>query len=176
MRTIRSSKGIMEKITQEELKKLLHYDPDTGVFRWKRSGKFFDKEAGGIAVMHSGIEYIRIGVSGVQYCAHRLAFLYMTGGMPKEQVDHINGNGLDNRWCNLREVSNLINQRNRKMPISNKSGIQGVSWNKRRSNWRVQISINKKCKEIGAFNNIFDAACAIKNAYTNHGFHENHGR
>ena len=163
-------------ISQAELKKELHYDPHVGVFTWKRSGKFFDKEAGGIAVMHSGIEYIRIRVSGVLYYAHRLAFLYMTGDIPGGQIDHINGKGIDNRWRNLREASDLENQRNRKMPKSNTSGIQGVSWNKRRSAWRVQISINRKCKEIGVFDNIFDAACEIKNAYVNNGFHVNHGR
>ena len=161
----------MKKISQEDLKKEFSYCPDTGVFTRLISGK----QSGWIS-MHCGIEYIKIKIYGVSYYAHRLAFLYMTGDMPKEQVDHINGKGTDNRWCNIRAVSNLLNQRNRSMPKSNKSGIQGVSWSKRRSAWRVQISLNSKCKEIGVFNNIFDAACAIKNAYVKHGFHANHGR
>jgi hypothetical protein len=80
-------------------------------------------------LQHNG--YRHIGVLGKVYSAHRLAFLYMTGKFPLDEVDHKNHERSDNRWSNLREVTRLENSRNRSMHLNNKSGFSGVCWKKR---------------------------------------------
>ena len=101
----------MGKLTQEELKELLHYDPDTGVFTWKK-GRQGRIKKGGIAGNEDQSGYCKIVVKGKRYGAHRLAFLYMEGYFPEHQVDHINRDRGDNRWVNLREATHTCNMRN----------------------------------------------------------------
>ena len=164
-------------LTQEYVKKLFIYDPETGLFiRLTMSSKAVKiGEIAGYHVKSSGKTYVSIGIGGIYYKAHRLAFLYMNGSLPIDHVDHINGNGTDNRWCNLREVNRTINNQNARKRIDNKSGITGVSWETRDNHWRVEINVNRKKIVLGYFDNIFDAACARKNANIKYGFHKNHG-
>ena len=96
-------------LTQDKLKELITYNPDTGIFIRKNGAR-----AGTI----NNRNYERVSVSGINYLAHRLAFLYMTGEMPDEMVDHINGKTLDNRWCNLRKANKYQNAQNTKHPTS----------------------------------------------------------
>lgn len=165
-------------LTQEELKKFLKYDPDTGIFtriiKTSNSIRVGDL-AGCTVVKRNKKSYIIISVVSKHFYAHRLACLYMTGCLPEHEVDHINGNGKDNRWCNLRNVCRQENMRNLRRQHNNTSGITGVYWNKKNSNWAAQIKINNKQKSLGSFNNIFDAACSRRNAEIKYGFHENHG-
>ena len=106
------------EITQAELVENLSYDPDSGVFRRKISNTRAVK-AGDIAGSQNGKGYLTMMVCGRVYKAHRLAFLYMTGSFPPEEVDHINGIRDDNRWANLRAVSHVENSKNQKTPKSN---------------------------------------------------------
>lgn len=94
----------MAELTAGRLKELLTYDPETGVFIWRgwRSGSAV---AGSVAGSLHSDGYVCIKIGRCLYRAHRLAFLYMTGSRPIGQVDHINMNRADNRWCNLRETS-----------------------------------------------------------------------
>ena len=163
----------MKKLTQKELKKVLHYEPTTGLFTWvkKRQGVSLGGVAG--CLQHNG--YRHIGVLGKVYSAHRLAFLYMTGKFPLDEVDHKNHERSDNRWSNLREVTRLENSRNRSMHLNNKSGFSGVCWKKRVSKWLASISINGKRKHLGYFKDIDDAIEARKNANIEYGYHANHG-
>ncbi len=94
------------EITQAELVENLSYDPDSGVFRRKISNTRAVK-AGDIAGSQNGKGYLTMMVCGRVYKAHRLAFLYMTGSFPPEEVDHINGIRDDNRWACLRAVPAL---------------------------------------------------------------------
>jgi len=81
------------------------------------------------------------------------------------EIDHINGNTLDNRKKNLRIVTHKQNMRNqRKLPSNNTSGHIGVTWNKINKNWVAQIKINKKNIRLGSFYNIDDAVKARRNA------------
>lgn len=136
-------------LTQAQLKSILHYNPDTGLFA-RSNGRI----AGTIEKKKS-TNYIRINIHKKTYRAHRLAFLYMEGKLPPEDVDHINGNGEDNRWSNLRSVSSSINRRNSAMSSTNTSGIAGVSWHKRCNKWEVRLLR----KSIGHASTIFEAAC-----------------
>ena len=110
-------------LTQEYLKKILHYDPSTGDWTWLITvpGRKQGEPAGG----RRPDGYGRIGINNKRYLMHRLAFLYMTGEFP-EEVDHIDQNPRNDRWNNLRSVSHSQNMMNSSMQSNNKLGIKGV--------------------------------------------------
>jgi len=145
----------MSELTQEELKRRLHYDPDTGIFTWLSAfqSQLVGRVAGGD---HKG--YVRINISCKLYLAHRIAFLYMMGKFPKDQVDHINHIKDDNRWCNLRECTHSQNLMNGKAYKNNTSGFKGVSWLKHAKKWQAQIMRNKKSTYLGVFKSKTEAA------------------
>jgi hypothetical protein len=76
---------------------------------------------------------------------------------PKEVVDHINGNGLDNRRNNLRLATHQQKLANRRKTAKNSSGYKGVCWNKSRSKWQASISVNDVTIHLGRFDNPIDA-------------------
>ena len=94
-------------LDQEELKRILHYNPETGIFTWKitKGGN----KPNSIAGAKDKLGYISISIKSKLYKAHRLAFLYMNGELPPSSVDHINGNPSDNSWQNLRLCSQKQN-------------------------------------------------------------------
>jgi len=167
-------------ITQEQLKELIHYDPDTGAFTnvTTRGKATAGRTSGNLSKngKDSTLIYRRIYISGKFYKAHRLAFLYMDGSWPAEEVDHINGDGSDNRWCNLRKASRHINGRNTRLKSNNTSGLHGIAWSKSRNKWRVRIVVDHKEIFLGRYSDLFEAVCVRKAAELKHGFHNNHGR
>ncbi len=116
-----------EDLTQDYLRWLVTYYPESGKMYWRVhvSPERVGKEAG--SVDSNGYKLCRIGDR--HYGVHRLAFLYMTGSLPPEdvQVDHRNGIREDNRWGNLRLCSRSQNQQNTKRPVTNNSGIKGLT-------------------------------------------------
>ena len=163
-------------ITQERLKEVLEYNPETGDFVWcelPRRGVKSGSIAGSKLPNNSGNGYLAIRVDSKLCMAHRLAFLYMNGSLPEkgEQVDHIDGNGLNNSWENLRIVTPAGNLRNQKLYSNNKSGYCGVAWTPENGKWRVRI----ENKHYGYFHNILDAALMAASAYEKLGYHSNHG-
>jgi len=138
-----------EALTQEDLKKVLDYDPDTGVFTWKIktcSKVVAGREAGSLCR-----GYIDIRFQGTLYKAHRLAYLWMTGNYPPEHIDHINRVRYDNRWGNLRACTNSENSRNTPIKKSNTSGYIGVSWNKAMKKWESYLMLHYKKYRVGYF-------------------------
>jgi len=138
--------------------------------RWNT--KFAGKIAG--TVNNNG--YVRINNFGKLYQAHRLAFLYMEGTYPDEQVDHIDHNRGNNKWSNLRPATHSENSRNLSLSSRNTSNIIGVYWYKGYQKWRAAIKINGKFKHIGYFSKKTDATKARKQAEIKYGFHANHGQ
>jgi len=95
--------------------------------------------------------------------------------MPAE-VDHINGDGTDNKLVNLREVSRTMNNQNASRRVDNKSGVTGVSWFKPARKWQAYISVDCRRIYLGVFSDLDEAIAVRKAAELQHGFHENHGR
>jgi len=122
-------------LTQEHLKSKLHYDPDTGIFRWVNS-EAHTKANGSVAGWHSGKGMLRISLNSKNYLLHRLAWFYVHGYWPK-QIDHINGDRGDNRLANLREADNSQNQANQAAKPNNKLGIRGI--HQRKGSFIVQL-------------------------------------
>jgi len=150
-----------------------HFDSDRT--RNILNGKLAGTEAGTI-VNHKGKNYKSLGLNGKSYQVHRIIYLLMTGSFPKADIDHIDGNGLNNLWANLREVSHQENQKNMKLPAHNTSGTIGVYWNKRSKRWLACIGVAGKQKYIGMFLDYDLAVVARKQAEIDNGFHINHGQ
>ena len=104
-----------------------------------------------------------------------MAFLLQVGRWPEGEIDHIDGNGLNNRWNNLREVTPTENQRNARKRSDNTSGTTGVGWHKQRQKWKAQIRINGTQKHLGYFDSKEEAIWAREAANKEHEFHPNHG-
>lgn len=150
-------------ITQERLKELLHYDPDTGLFTCARSRP--GCRVGAVAGTRRKDGYLVVSLDSRRYFTHRLALLYMTGELPTLDIDHINGDRADNRWCNLREATNSENMQNQRRGHSDStSGLLGVSWHKNRSKWRAQITANKQTINLGSFSTPEEAHAAYLKA------------
>ncbi|MFA6060922.1 MAG: HNH endonuclease [Taibaiella sp.] len=156
------------ELTQERLKELLNYDQETGVFTWlERNDKRFNSRFSGKKAGRINSEgYIHILIDKNEYKAHRLAFLYITGSFPKDQVDHINSIRSNNKWSNLRESTHSENQQNQKKAFkSNKStGVLGVYFYEKTNRFRAHIGINKKDVTLGWFKTLDDASKAYIDA------------
>lgn len=152
-----------DAVTDETLKALLHYDPQTGAFTWLAG-----QRRGTSAGSGQSKGYMQIVIGGRKYYAHRLAWLYMTGKWPGIQIDHINGNKGDNRFSNLREVTPAQNQHNTGANKLNQSGFKGVSKRKKYEGWEAQIRINGKRTYLGTFSSPEEASAAYQAAAVEH--------
>lgn len=164
-----------QELTQDYLKSILHYDPDTGVFTWLKKLSNNTKVMG-VAGTIAQDGYVKIRINSQGYPAHRLAWFYFYGTFPQEQLDHINLNRSDNAIKNLRIASHSDNQRNKKISKSNKSGYKNVSWCARAKKWKVGLKVNGKSIHFGYFSDVNDANIAATNARNlMHGEFSNHG-
>ena len=136
-------------LTQERLKELLHYDPETGVFTWRVH--VGSAQPGQVAGAWEGYGYRFMNVLGHRYTHHRLAYLYMTGSFPPNQLDHINGVRSDNRWVNLRPATDAQNRQNMKKKVGTRSTLQGVTWFPRDGTWMSRLMHNYKSYFLGYF-------------------------
>ena len=148
-------------LTAEYLRSVLHYDQETGIFTWKVSTSNSVK-VGDVAGSPNGHGYQLIQLQSRKHKAHRLAWLYIHGSWPKDQLDHVNRIRTDNRIANLRDVSHKQNNQNRSKSSNNTSGHPGVIWYKRDSKWQVKIKHNQKLIHLGLFTNIEEAIAARK--------------
>lgn len=166
-------------ITQEQLRSLVHYDPEIGDFTWLRrigddrgtkifNGRFAGKSAASLRT-NDGYFRLRFTVDGAfhEYMAHRLAWLYVYGLPPENglEIDHINRNRADNRIANLRLATSAENKRNAPARKNSKSGIKGVV-NVGKVNqskpWCAFIQHNKKVRNLGYFPTPEEASAAYK--------------
>lgn len=162
-------------LTAEQLRALLDYDPETGVFRWcvvQRNSVHIGAVAGTL----DSQGYIRISVYGRKYAAHRLAILYTDGAWPPMEVDHINGRRSDNRRSNLRESTRAGNCRNARLRRDSTSGIKGVTRHSGGKRWQVHVRVNGKYMYLGLYEDLELAELVAEEARNKyHGAFANHG-
>ena len=151
-----------QELTQERLKEVLHYDPETGVFTWKVATNNRVNIGDVASTEDSG--YRRIQVDGSKHFAHRLAWLYVFGEIPEGKIDHHDRNPSNNRIANLRPATSSQNGLNRRRHSNNTSGYVGVTWNKKAQKWQAQIKVGLQYHCLGCFNDILDAVAARKAA------------
>ncbi len=92
-----------------------------------------------------------------------------------EEIDHDDGNGINNKWDNLNEVSHSKNGKNTRLKSNNRSGHNGVFWNKSNEKWRARAMVDGKQKHLGYFERKEDAIDAIESNKSKLGFNKNHG-
>ena len=148
-----------EKLTYEELHKNLDYDPDTGLFT-RLIANSPTVTIGDIAGTRNQNGYIEIKINSVSYKAHRLAWLWVEGYFPEVDIDHEDQIRHNNRWDNLRLVSQQCNSRNCGNPKNNISGVKGISWYKPTNRWLSGITVNYKREYLGRYKSFDDAVCA----------------
>lgn len=165
------------QITPEIVKEFFHYDPAVGVLRWRpRDRKWFtsdrqyknwntryaNNEAGYTHKKPDGALYKKVSIFKREYAVHRVIFMWMEGRWPDPQIDHKDGDGLNNVWNNLREATASQNNYNRRAKKSNKSGYKGVHPVK--NGFKATISVEGKSMSLGTFSTAKDAYMAYKRA------------
>jgi hypothetical protein len=151
-------------VAQSRLRALLHYDPHTGVFRWRiPHGRWGRIPAGTIAgtVYRPKVgksDYLAVRLDDRTYGLHRLAWLYMTGNWPT-MIDHADMDGTNNRWSNLREATkgeNMQNRRPQTNSVSRRKGVRQLP----SGSWQAYVCINRRSKHLGVFNTAEEASAA----------------
>lgn len=180
---------------QKYLHDCFDYDSETGELFWKlRPRSHFNTENGmkihaarfagrvaGTSRRRAGKKntYLSVGLGDKRgMLVHRIIWCMAYGECP-DIIDHIDGDGTNNRIENLRSVSNSVNLRNTTMYATNTSGITGVAFRKDRAgkkNWLARIMVNKKSVQLGYFYTEGDAASARLAAEMKYGFTERHGK
>lgn len=142
----------------------INYDPLTGTFTWAVSGRGIaaGKLAGSVSVY--GYRVIRIFRKEVRAC--RLAWFLSHGEWPDGEIDHINGNRLDDRLENLRVVDRAGNSQNKSGAQANNHscGLLGVTWNKQHRRWQSKIMANRVRYHLGYFDTPEEAHSAYMSA------------
>lgn len=153
------------KLIPSKVKRLFIYNSSTGRLRWnhrpmsdfetKRICNIWNTRFAGIIAGYVNMSgYIMIAIDGTRYYAHRIAYYLMTNKQIslEVEIDHINGDRSDNRWCNLRLATSAQNNHNRGIGRNNTSNWEGVSYHSLTRKWRSRISCNGKCIYLGLFN------------------------
>jgi HNH endonuclease len=132
-------------LTAEQVRGLFDYDVVSGQLRWKVANSRRIR-VGDIAGCDDGGGYLRIGISGRHYRAHRIIWLMMTGAFPEHQIDHIDGDRANNHWANLREATNAQNHQNLGLNRNSTTGHPGVSLIKgagrKTPRWEAHLKVN----------------------------------
>jgi hypothetical protein len=152
----------MANLTAARARDALHYDPETGKWTWLiRSGGKSTVGSPAGSLDPSG--YWKISLDGKRYWLHRLAFLWMTGEWPRDQVDHINRQRADTRWANLREADRKLNMWNTRPRRRNRLGVKGVSQIPC-GHFVANIYREGKSRYLGSFPTIEQASAAYARA------------
>lgn len=155
----------------ERILQSFRYDEKTGRFFWARNvvggNGGIQKRIGDNAGSCGANGYMALNIDGMKYLAHRVAW-YLVYGFEPNCIDHINGNKLDNRIVNLRNVTKSQNGHNRSAQRNSSSGIRGIGWDRERNKWRVQLKVGEK-RFIRRFDTLDEAKLAHLGAVTNMG-------
>lgn len=151
----------MTKLTHARLKELLSYDPQTGVFtrRVRAAAAHAGTRAGSLRKCDG---YWKLCIDDGHYLAHRVAWFYVHGVWPAHTIDHVNGNRLDNRLCNLREATRAENNRNLPRRANNTSGFKGVSKQTNNDTWMAYINVDGRHIHLGTYSTKEQAHAAYR--------------
>lgn len=119
--------------------------------------------------------YLRVAIDDQRYLVHRIIWKMVHGNEP-DHIDRVDGCRSNNKRSNLRDVSALQNQRNRKLNSNSSSGVAGVHWCKKKRLWISRIGVGGSVKVLGSFSERDDAVRVRAAAERELGYHENHGR
>lgn len=157
---------MIKVLTQNLVRKLFNYDPETGILTWKVS-RTNSIKIGDIAGCINGDGYLQTGISGKSYRNHRIAYLHYHGHLP-EFVDHKDAIKTHNWISNLRKCSKSQNGQNSKLSKNNTSGVKGVCWCKRNNKWLAVLNIDGKGQYLGLFKDLLEASSSIQAARKKH--------
>ena len=129
-------------LTNKQLRKIVKYDPYTGIFTSVKTGRPVG------AMLITG--YVQLRINGIRYPGEKLAWFYMTNTWPEHGVSHMDGVHSNNWSSNLKKNKKVVRK-------NNKSIVTGVFKEKKRDNWRVQICIDGRSIHVGVFKD-FDMA------------------
>lgn len=146
-------------LTAETVRKLLDYEPETGVFRWRVGASGRRGGKGSVAGCLRRDSYRSLQVNGETYAEHRLAWLYVYGEWPSGEIDHINMVRDDNRIDNLRIATRSQNKANSQAKRNNPTGFKGVHLNKV-GKFEAKITLNSRQKHLGRFQTAEEAHAA----------------
>jgi len=174
----------------EIIRELLRYDPKTGLlYHNVRHSKYFNSQrdcnkwntryanklSGRVRTHKNGKKYRYVTIFNKEYLAHRIVWLHQYGTETSLNIDHLDGDGINNRLENLREVSSIENSRNLRLFSNNKTGIPGVAIHGQVGRFTVNINVNGRGIYLGISADFFEACCIRKSAELRFNFHENHG-
>ena len=159
----------MSELTAECVRSLLHYEPDTGLLFWKerlvsmfKDGKqsaqhncaaWNGKCAGRQAATSIGNHgYPQLGIFGTQCLAHRIIWLWMSGSLPRYEIDHVDMCKTNNKWENLREATRSQNEANKSARSA--LGIKGVWFDHNRGLFQARVTHRGKTRHIGRFQSL----------------------
>lgn len=134
---------------------------------YKKFSQFINKKAGFYCnSKNSKTTYLNVEINNIAFKVHRIIWQMINGDLDENyQIDHIDNNGLNNNILNLRKVSCQINQRNKPLQSSNKTGVNGVNWHKSAKKWQARIvNLDGKRIDLGRYDNFDDAVIARKEA------------
>lgn len=150
-----------QKLTQNRVRELLDYDPNTGKLTWRFSiAKNKIKQGTEAGCIDRANMRRLVCIDGKTYKAHRIIWLHVYGYEPECFIDHINRNPSDNRLCNLREVTNKCNIRNTGNYKNNTSSVKGIYWHKDRKKWYAHICVDGDSHHLGSYKSLDNAVCA----------------
>ena len=152
-------------ITQEKLKEILEYNPDTGDFFWRNINFTNSIKSGDKAGSYNNLGYCKIKINNKLYLAHRLAWLYVYGKFPKHTIDHIDHNTSNIKLSNLRDIKHIDNMENQSTArVNNKTGLLGVYKRSGKHPYRAQIQVKGRKMMLGSFKTAEEAYEAYLNA------------
>jgi hypothetical protein len=162
-------------LTHDDLLSRFWYEDNTGRLLWKKIDGSKKEEAGTPFAGSSGKVYLRVKILGKNYLVHRIIWMLKTGEPVEYEIDHKDGNGLNNAWDNLRPADRGTNTKNLRKYSNNKSGHTGVYWNKRLQKWTVHIRVDNKSYHGGCFSELESAVEARLKLSEKYSFYVNHG-
>lgn len=154
-----------DNLTAEFVRQILDYDPETGILTWKWRSDLRACDNARLAGKNAGClnenGYFHIIINKKSYKYHRIIWLHYYGEWPYCEIDHIDGDTINNKIINIRSATRTQNRQNKGIQKNNTSGFKGVSFKKAHNKWSSRISVNGRRVHLG----YFDRSCDAYNAY-----------